>query len=112
MNEVNTTTSDYDAGSKLDNEELFWQDAWTIVKIATVVISVLGLLGNFLSYKTADFMPKSNSSVLMKYLAVWDSVAVLYHGIIPGVLDLMHVHILYEKAGSLFYNAPFFSLLT
>ena len=53
---------------------LFWADASTVVIIIGVSLGVPGLLGNFLMYKAANFMPKSNNSVFMKYLAIWDSI--------------------------------------
>ena len=72
------------ANPEPDSNGLFWQHSWRVAKIVTVVVSILGLLGNFLSYQTADYMPKSNSSVFMKYLAIWDSVAVLHYGVVPA----------------------------
>ncbi len=53
---------------------LFWADASTVVLIVGVSLVVPGMLGNFLMYKAANFMPKSNNSVFMKHLAIWDSV--------------------------------------
>ena len=53
---------------------LFWADASTVVVIIGVSLVVPGMFGNFLLYKAANFMPKSNNSVFMKYLAIWDSV--------------------------------------
>ncbi len=76
-------------------------DSWrigvfTAVKFATIVVSLLGLLGNFWSYKAADFMPKSNSSVLMKYLAVWDSLAVVHLGLATSLTDLFNLQTLHQ----------------
>ncbi len=45
------------------------------IGIGIVSIAVLGWIGNFLCYKTVDFLPEpSNGTVLLKYLAVWASI--------------------------------------
>ncbi len=90
MDNLNVSTT-VQTDSELDKDD-FWRSALNVVKISTLLASILGLLGNFLSYGTANFMPRSNSSVLMKYLAVWDSVAVCLTGIIPGFADLVGFH--------------------
>ncbi len=84
-----STTAQVDS----DLEVTFWRNLWTALKIATVLVSIGGLMGNYLSYKAADFMPRSNSSVLMKYLALWDSVAVVNLGIVPYVAEFMGISI-------------------
>ena len=105
------TTLQIGTNSESSENAAYWSGAWRIVKITTVVFSVLGLLGNFLSYKTADFMPKSNSSVLMKYLAVWDSVSVCLSGIIPGSIDLAGFYFrMTGEVSEMFRNLEFFEL--
>ena len=95
-----TTTTNVDLSLDLDSDVMFWQNSKTAIKIVTVVVSILGLLGNLLSYKTADFMPKSNSSVLMKYLAVWDFVAVVNLGLIPSLDQLVGTNITGTKVSN------------
>ena len=92
-----TTTAHVDDSLQVDYEVKKWRHYWAAAKVATIVVSVLGLLGNFLSYKAADFLPKSNSSVLMKYLAVWDSGTVAGIGLILSTLDLATTNVLNEN---------------
>ncbi len=75
-------------------DDTWWSVAFTAVKSTTIVVSLLGLLGNFLSFKAADFMPKSNSCVLMKYLAVWDSLAVVHLGLVTSLKYLFNIQTL------------------
>ena len=62
-----------------------WRNARTYTMTGTLAVSLFGLLGNFLSFSVADFMPKSNSGVFMKYLALWDSMAVIHYGVLPAL---------------------------
>ena len=66
---------------------------WTGTKVLKAVVSLLGLVGNLLSYKAAHFMPRSNSSVLMRYLAVWDSIAVVHVGLLSVPLNAFNVEL-------------------
>ena len=81
--------------------ESFWRTTWIGVKIATLVVCLLGLLGNLWSYRTAELMSQSNSTVLMRYLAVWDSVTVICVGIIPTVLELFPISVIHSNVSSL-----------
>ncbi len=100
-----STTTEAEASRKWNEEESFWLQTCFLVKIITIITSVLGLLGNFLSYKSANFMTKSNSSVLMKYLAVWDSAALVHLAVIPGILDTLDANVI-DKNVRQFCNCP------
>ena len=49
------------------------------------VVGFVGLVFNFASFKTSLKLPKnmSSSAILIRYLAVWDSIALLF-----GLLDI------------------------
>ena len=60
----------------------FWETGAWILTLTGVIVTALGLIGNYLCYVTAGYLPESTSAYLMKYLAVWDSIAVLQDGIV------------------------------
>ncbi len=39
------------------------------------LIALLGLLGNYANFKTARHIPVAKSKFLIRYLAVWDTLA-------------------------------------
>ena len=69
MEKFNMTSSE-EAGSSTSNEEFEGIMDWM-----KAGMTLMGLVGNSLAYNTANYLPVSNLSVLMKYLAVWDSLA-------------------------------------
>ena len=71
-------------------DEQFWKTPTSYVQITMVLVTLLGWIGNFLCYKTAYFMPEpSNGTVLLKYLAAWDSIYLLFH--VSFVFDLQNI---------------------
>ncbi len=48
------------------------------IELAEAMMALLGILGNFLTFKAAEFLPQTNSSVLLKYLAVWDTAFAIH----------------------------------
>ncbi len=63
-----------------------------VLENMTRVVALLGLLGNFLSFKTADFLPDATSKYIVKYLAVWDTLAALEGALIQKVFFCFIVH--------------------
>ncbi len=60
-----------------------WELAKDWATYVVIAIAVMGWLGNFLCYRTARCMPEpSNATVLMKFLAAWNSIAVTFQGVI------------------------------
>ena len=51
-----------------------------VIEFGEAMMALLGILGNFLTYKAAEFLPQTNSSVLLKYLAVWDAIVTAHIG--------------------------------
>ncbi|XP_063713729.1 uncharacterized protein LOC134841629 [Symsagittifera roscoffensis] len=70
MNLTNVTTTEVPVLLKLTQ----WTTGTNAMRLSGFVVSVLGLVGNFLCYITANELPASNSAFLMKHLAVWDSI--------------------------------------
>ena len=65
-----------------EDENKFWDVALKKVYVIGVTFAILGLVGNFLCFFTADYMDKSNFRVFMKGLAVWDSLSALCYGVV------------------------------
>ena len=50
------------------------------VDLAEAIVAFVGLVGNILAYNVAQFLPQTNSSVLMQYLAGWDAIMIAHLG--------------------------------
>ncbi len=64
-----------------------WQDSWIAKSVklpsyAVLTLALLGMVGNGCCFKTANFMPKSNFTSLMKHMAVWDILAANFYSIL------------------------------
>ncbi len=84
-----------------ENGDSSWETKSWMLMLVGVVATVFGLIGNYFCFVTAGFLPESTSANLIKYLAVWDSIAVLQDGIVnlgfklPN-FDLSGIHVSYE----------------
>ena len=67
----------------------FWQSANQLARLSGMVVTVLGLIANYLSYLTAFELGQSNSANLMKHLAMWDSIALFETGIFNYGLNFL-----------------------
>ena len=76
----------------LEQPEFDWDAALETVFIAGVAICIVGLVGNLLSFFTADFLGKSNFRVFLKCLAVWDSLSAICDGIVNFGLRLTGIN--------------------
>ncbi len=68
--EVNVTTADPHLG---------FVEGSQILAINTFgsIVAVFGVIGNFLSYRSAEHLPEATSKYLMRYLAVLDTLTAL-----------------------------------
>ena len=79
--EPNTTT---DLSPVVDEQVLrffSWSTASGLLQITGFVISVLGVIGNFLCYVTAEQLAPTNSAFFMKHLAICDTISELTVGV-------------------------------
>ena len=60
-----------------NEEEPAWYSVNNLMKVVGSIVALLGLIGNYLCYKTANHMPEATSKYLLKHLAFWDSFAAL-----------------------------------
>ena len=58
------------------------------VRLVMALVTVLGWLGNYLCFKTAE---QSNGTVLMKYLAVWGSLYLFWQA--NSIVTTQYLHI-------------------
>ena len=58
------------------------EDTTKTIHLIGAVISLIGLVLNYFCFLAADCLPESSSATLVKYLAVWDSLAAIQDGII------------------------------
>ncbi len=57
-----------------------------VIDNLTKLAALFGLLGNSLTFRTVELLPEATSKYLMKYLAVWDSMAALHGSVIRPTL--------------------------
>ncbi len=69
--EVNDTTS---AAPNLD---IFGNRHMALIYIAASAVTVLGSIGNYLSFQSAAYLPEATTKYLMRYLAVFDTLTSL-----------------------------------
>ncbi len=73
VNDSNTTGEE-DAGI---NSDSFTVEPVAVVDTLALLIALLGVLSNFLCFQTATHLPEATSKYIVKYLAVWDTLAAL-----------------------------------
>ena len=56
-----------------------------VIDIESKGVTVLGILFNLLTVKTAELLPEATTKYMMKFMALWDSLAAMGH-------DLLSVH--------------------
>ena len=97
---------------------LFLEDAIQYTKVCQTVgfvISLIGLIFNFFCYHTSLSLPtQSTSTVLMSYLAIWDTISEVHDGILDnGFKRLFDLHLedLHPVMCKLFYYQSWASTL-
>ena len=70
---------EFNSTSSPKPETLDFADSAAAAMINTfgAVVAVLGCVKNYLSFQSAAYLPEATSKYLMRYLAVWDSIAAL-----------------------------------
>ena len=67
-----------------------WADAVLYTRVCLLAVACLGILGNYLVIITTAYLPESTTKHLIKYLAVWDALAVFQCGIVRPVRIFTH----------------------
>ncbi len=72
--------------AKVDLEpDFLWTELKFWTEVGTIVVAVLGVGGNTLCFFAAPNLPESTTRYLIRYLAVWDSLAVIQNVMLPVV---------------------------
>ncbi len=66
-----------------------WAEAIWNVRVVAFIIAIVGLIGNLLTYISADLMPASNQKILMQLLAVWDCMGCVLLGVVNQGLQVL-----------------------
>ena len=61
--------------------EEIWAALTSAIELVTLAVALFGVGGNFLCYLTAKQLPECNNTHLMRWLAVWDTIAALTDGV-------------------------------
>ena len=51
------------------------------------LLALMGTIGNFLSFRSAEYLPEATSKYLMKYLAICDSLAALSISVVRQAIN-------------------------
>ena len=86
------------------DEAAFWAQLNEYTDLACAILATLGLFFNYLVFKTANHLPRSNSAYLLLHLAVWDSVSALMIGVFRFGLDYFGV-LAFENVSNVFILA-------
>ena len=57
-----------------------------LINIVGSFLAIIGAVGNFLSFRSAAYLPEATSKYLMRYLAVFDTLTALNTSVIRLVL--------------------------
>ena len=66
----------------LEASEFQWDRATWVLCVCGLVITIVGVMCNYLCYRTAAYLPESTSAGLVRYLAIWDSLSAIQDGIL------------------------------
>ena len=70
-----------------------WIEATKYVNGIGFSVTVLGFLLNYFCFLAAGCLPESSSATLIKYLAVWDSIASMQDGVLNLGMTLLDIDV-------------------